>query len=128
MKKSPRDPVKTQHRRPSWLALSPQEASCHRAVGRVTGRGQACSWGWRQGKFCKQTSHGGCWDIHSDVMGTEGGLVKPRDMNPSNLSPLLSPVSPGMRAGGDDSVGWGRAEPRPESRGQAFHRDAQTTR
>lgn len=61
-------------------------------------------------------------------MGTEEGLVKSRDMNPSSLSSLLSPVLPGMRTGGDDPAGGGRAEPRPEPSGQAFRRDAQTTR
>ena len=117
-----------------WTArdLEVREARLGRGCVGARCAGPAAS-GWKQAGGGARASVadrplGGCWDIHWDVMGTEEGLVKSRDMNPSSLSSLLSPVLPGMRTGGDDPAGGGRAEPRPEPSGQAFRRDAQTTR
>ena len=93
-----------EHRRPSWSALSPQEASCHLAVG-----GARPAAGGGAGQVLQTIRpHGGCWDIHSDTMGREGGSCQTQ--RHESFQPLSSAesMSPGMRAGGGDP--WVGAE------------------
>lgn len=74
------------------------------------GRGQAYSWGRGQGKFCRQSDLTVAAGTFTRTRwGQSGGLVKLRDTNPSNLSPLLSLLCPRGR-GREGMTPWLGAE------------------